>query len=97
MEGLAIVRAIMFRLFTYHPGVIGARSRLRSSDAESRLYGQCCGRKTTIKASTQARRREEWYGSWPSEDEPGVEGGEAHVCRARRAVGACERHLDERL
>jgi hypothetical protein len=32
-------------------------------------------------------RRDEWYGSWPSEEDSGVEGGEARVCRACRAVG----------
>jgi hypothetical protein len=49
---------------------------LRLSDAESRLYIQSRGRpgKTTT-SEHKLERREEWYGSWSSEEESGVEGG----------------------
>ena len=98
MEGLAIVRAIVFRLFTYHPRDRGAIKveviRRREQAVRSVLWKV---REDDDKREHKRERREDWYGSRPSEGEAGVEGGEAHVCRARHAVGAFERRLDERL
>lgn len=88
--GLRDGRAVCAIVFTYRSGMIVAVIevkviRHREQGVWSILWkGGEDGDESEYDSERERREeREEWYGSWPSEEDSGVQGGETRVCRAR--------------